>query len=99
MDKIAVLKDLGVKFYKGKKIKALMIKGAAMNAECKLVKRFQAGDHVAYMGEVLEATADESVMPLVYHGKKFWKLTETVQKPPPKFLKLCEELVEKRTKK
>src|SRR3990167_3230647 len=51
VDKIAVLKELGVEFYKGKKINALMVKGASLNMECKLVESIKLGDHMAFVGE------------------------------------------------
>ena len=51
-----------------------MIRGAAMNAECKLVKREDIGDHVMFIGEVTEISTDENIKPLVYHNGKYWKL-------------------------
>ncbi|MDO8624506.1 MAG: flavin reductase family protein, partial [Candidatus Diapherotrites archaeon] len=38
-DKIAALKELGFQFFKAKKIKAPMVSGAAMNAECRLIEQ------------------------------------------------------------
>ena len=55
-DKIKALKELGFEFYNAKKIKTVMVKGAAMNAECKLANEYSLGDHTMFVGEVLEAS-------------------------------------------
>jgi flavin reductase (DIM6/NTAB) family NADH-FMN oxidoreductase RutF len=47
-----------------------MIRGAAMNAECKLVKREELGDHIMFI-EVTEISADENIKPLVYHNGSY----------------------------
>jgi flavin reductase (DIM6/NTAB) family NADH-FMN oxidoreductase RutF len=44
-----------------------MIKGAAMNAECTLGKQEELGDHIMFVGEVTEISADENIKPLVYN--------------------------------
>ena len=80
VDKVSALKELGFKFYSGKKIKALMVGGAALNLECRVIKEVPIGDHTMFVGEVLEASASEKE-PLVYHKTKYWKLTERIQKP------------------
>ena len=54
VDKIAALKELGYKFFKAKKIKPLMVEGAAMQAECKVVKIIDIGDHPIVIGEIVE---------------------------------------------
>lgn len=79
-DKIGALKELGFKFYKAKKIKPLLIEGAAMNAECKLIKEISLGDHIMFFGEVVQATAS-TMEPLAYFNGKYWKMTQTLQKP------------------
>jgi flavin reductase (DIM6/NTAB) family NADH-FMN oxidoreductase RutF len=48
-----------------------------MNAECKLVKQGELGDHIIFIGEVVEISADENIRPLLYHNGKYWKLGET----------------------
>jgi flavin reductase (DIM6/NTAB) family NADH-FMN oxidoreductase RutF len=73
LDKLGLFKELGIIFYRANSIK-LMIRGAAMNAECKLVKREELGDHVMFIGEVTEISADENIKPLVYHNDKYWRL-------------------------
>ena len=40
-----------------------MIRGAAMNAECKLLKQEEIGDHIMFVGEVTEISADENIKP------------------------------------
>ena len=94
VDKIAVLKELGFRFYKAKKIKALMVEGAALHVECKAVQIIELGDHTMFVGEVLDATAG-SKEPLVYHGLKFRKLGENIQPPAEKELERIKHLVEK----
>ncbi|MFN7990583.1 MAG: flavin reductase family protein [Candidatus Micrarchaeia archaeon] len=80
IDKIAVLKELGVKFYPGKKIKAPMLAGASMNAECKVIREEMIGDHAMIIGEVVELTAGER-NPLIYHAGKYFRLGEHIPKP------------------
>jgi flavin reductase (DIM6/NTAB) family NADH-FMN oxidoreductase RutF len=38
-----------------------LIKGAAMNAECKLLAHEKIGDHIMFVGEIIEITADENI--------------------------------------
>ena len=78
VDKISVLEENGIAvFYNAKNIKVLMVQRAAMNAECKLVKQGELGDHIIFIGEVVEISADENIRPLLYHNGKYWKLGET----------------------
>ena len=81
LDKIAFFKEIGVVFYKANKIKALLIRGAAMNAECKLIRQEEIGDHIMFIGEIIEITADENIRPLVYHNGKYWKLGDNLPSP------------------
>lgn len=93
VDKIGLLKELGFKFYKAKRIKTLMVEGAALNAECKVVNVTELGDHTMFIGEVQEAVASQKE-PLAYHGFKYWKLGENIPKPGLEVEKL-KSLVEK----
>jgi flavin reductase (DIM6/NTAB) family NADH-FMN oxidoreductase RutF len=86
LDKIAFFKEIGVVFYKANKIKALLISGAAMNAECKLVRQEEIGDHIMFVGEIVEITADEKIKPLIYHNGKFWKLGDNLPSPRQEIL-------------
>ncbi len=97
VDKIKVLEDLGFEFYKAKKIDVLMVKGASMNAECRLVKEIELGDHIMFVGEAVQVSSSDKP-PLVLSGGKYWKLTENVQKPEKEFLNKIQKLVEKHTK-
>ncbi len=53
--------------YPGKRIHAPMIRGALLNAECRLVDTHVLGDHTAFIGEVLEFSADPEGTPVVLH--------------------------------
>ncbi len=98
VDKIKVLREFGVEFYKGKKINCLMVKGASMNAECKLHKTLELGDHTMFVGEVVEISADPNIEPLAYRDGKYWKLGEQIQKPPQEVLDKISKLIGKYTK-
>lgn len=96
VDKIGVLKELGFKFYPAKKIKTLMVEGAAMNAECKLVKEITLGDHVMLVGEVVEASAGKE--PFAYHKGEYWKLNTSIEKPTEKERAKIREIIERHRK-
>ena len=100
LDKIGLFKELGIIFYKAKSIKTLMITGAALNAECKLVKREELGDHVMFIGKVTEISADENIKPLVYHNGRYWRLDDnnTISRPSQEFLAKVEETAKKYVK-
>ncbi len=98
VDKIKVLKDMGVEFYKANKIDVLMVKGAALNAECKLIKSIELGDHMMFVGEVVEVSKGVKE-PILYSKGKYWKIGEHVQKPDQKILEKIQKLVEKYKKK
>ncbi len=97
VDKISVLKELGVEFYKGKKTGVLMVKGAALNIECKVVESEKMGDHMMFMGEAQDVTVG-SKEPLIYHGLKYYKVGEKIEKPSQDFLDKIAKLVEKHKK-
>ena len=94
VDKIGALKELGFRFYKAKKINALMVEGAILNAECKVAKFIELGDHTMFVGEVQEATAGKDE-PLVYHSLKFWKLGESMPKPAEAEFEKIKKMAEK----
>jgi flavin reductase (DIM6/NTAB) family NADH-FMN oxidoreductase RutF len=100
LDKIALFKELGIIFYKANSIKTLMIRGAAMNAECKLVNREELGDHVMFIGEVTEISADENIKPLVYHNGRYWRLDDNnkITRPSPELLDKVEQITKKYVK-
>ncbi len=66
-----------------------------MNAECKLVEQEELGDHTMFVGEVIEISADENILPLLYHNGRYWGLGEAIIKPQPDLLIRIEELVKK----
>ena len=70
-----------------------MVSGCAMNAECKLQRYEEIGDHIMFVGEVLEITADENIKPLIYHNGKYWMLSENIEKPSADVLTKIEKLV------
>ncbi len=53
--------------YPAKRIRAPMIRGSLLNAECRLRETIPLGDHMGFLGEVVEFTADPEKGPLVLH--------------------------------
>ena len=98
VDKIGALKELGFRFYKAKRINALMVEGAVLSIECKLFKEIELGDHVMMVGEVLEASLNKGREPLAYHKLKYWKIGENIPKPPEEELERIKKVVEKHAK-
>jgi len=99
VDKIKILKELGFEFYKGFQIKPLMIKGASMNAECKVIKEIEIGDHTMFVGEVVDLKADTSKNPLVYMNGKYWEFGKQIEKPSEEKMTQIKSLIEKYSKK
>lgn len=95
VDKIGVLKELGFRFYPGRKIKPLMIEGTAMNAECTLKEAREIGDHTAFVGEVVEISADLNKKPLAYHQGKYWHVGENIIKPSQEERDKIQKIIEK----
>lgn len=101
VDKISVLKEAGIAaFNNAKRIskEVPMLVGAAMNAECKLVKQEELGDHIMFVGEVIEISADENIRPLLYHNGRYWRLGEALIKPQPDILIRIEELTKRHSR-
>ncbi|MFH1895755.1 MAG: flavin reductase family protein [archaeon] len=97
VDKITALKELGFEFYKAKKIDVLMVKDAALNAECKLVKEINTGSHSMFLGEVIEAGVSGK-KPAVYHKGRYWKLGEEIPVPSEKEMQGIQKVIEKHRK-
>lgn len=97
VDKIKVLKNLGFKFCKAKKIKSLMVKDAAANIECKVVRKITVGDHILFVGEAVETSTTDK-RPMIYSSGKYWKFGEQIQKPHQEFLDNIDKLIEKHKK-
>jgi len=72
-----------------------MIQDAAMNAECRLMKQEELGDHIMFVGEIIEISANENIKPLVYHNGRYWRLGENVLSPQPEIKETIEKLSEK----
>jgi flavin reductase (DIM6/NTAB) family NADH-FMN oxidoreductase RutF len=101
IDKISVLKEAGIAaFYNAKQIskEVPMLVGAAMNAECKLVKQEELGDHIMFVGEVIEISADENIRPLLYHNGRYWRLGKALIKPELDMLNRIEALAKKHSR-
>ena len=81
VDKIKALEEFGYKFYKAKKINALMVENAVLNLECKLFKEIPLGDHIMFVGEVVEASINRDKTPLALYGGKYGQVTHNIQKP------------------
>ena len=99
VDKVAALQELGVEFYGAKKIGVMMVKGAALNVECKLFKQVSLGDHIMFIGEVVDISADEGVKPIVYNNGRYWRFGDQIQKPQQEVLDKIARTLEKHRKK
>jgi len=97
-DKIAALKELGFEFYNAKKIKVMMVKGAAVNIECKAIKKIKLGDHVTFVGEVVEASNNAGKEPLAYHKGRYWAMDRTIEKPSQEEREKMKQIVEQHKK-
>ena len=53
--------------FPGRKIRAPLIRGSILAAECRLVQTIPLGDHVGFLGEVVEFTVDPEARPVVLH--------------------------------
>ena len=96
IDKIRLLKEAGIaNFYESKSINVPMIHDAAMNAECRLMKYEELGDHIMFVGEIVEIAANENIKPLVYHNGRYWRLEENVLSPHSEIKETIEKLSEK----
>jgi flavin reductase (DIM6/NTAB) family NADH-FMN oxidoreductase RutF len=94
-NKIDALKELGFEFYEAKKIRVVMIKGAAVNIECTLSKEITLGDHTAFVGEVVEASNNATKSPLAYHRGKYFIMNTNVVKPSQEERERIRQVVEK----
>jgi 3-hydroxy-9,10-secoandrosta-1,3,5(10)-triene-9,17-dione monooxygenase reductase component len=98
-DKVNALKDLGFEFYKAKKINSLMVKGAALNIECRLYKEITLGDHITFVGEVVEASNNPDKVPLAYHKGKYWIMDTNLVKPSMEERERIKKVVERYSKR
>jgi flavin reductase (DIM6/NTAB) family NADH-FMN oxidoreductase RutF len=80
-NKIKLLEELGFRFYKAKRIKAPMVAGSVINIECGVVHEFRGGDHILFIGEVLEKEDHPEKEPLAYHKSRYWAMDTNLPKP------------------
>lgn len=92
VDKIGVLKKLGVEFYNGSSINTLMVKGAALNAECKLKNSYKAGNYTIFIGEIQRISTSDK-MPLIYNNGKYWNFGSNISKPKPNVMKQIDDTI------
>jgi flavin reductase (DIM6/NTAB) family NADH-FMN oxidoreductase RutF len=97
-DKVNALKEIGFEFYKAKKINSLMVKGAALNIECRLYKEITLGDHITFVGEVVEASNNPDKVPLAYHKGKYWAMDKNLVKPSMEERERIKKVVEKHSR-
>lgn len=93
-NKINALKELGFEFYDASKIKALMVKGASLNVECKLYQEITCGDHIMFIGEVMDAINNSEKQSLIYNDGKYWSLQSLI-KPTQEERERMRKVVEK----
>lgn len=98
VDKISALKELGFEFYEGKKIKALMVKDAVLNVECRVIKTIKLGDRTMFVGEVMDASVNKGKEPLAYHAGRYWKLENSISEPDSEQLRKISEAVSRHKK-
>ena len=67
--------------YPGKRIRAPMLRGSLLNAECRLVQQLPLGDHTAFIGEVLEFSVNPEARPLILHHGSH-RLGEKIDRRP-----------------
>jgi len=67
--------------YAAKRIKAPLLRGSVLNAECRLVQHFPVGDHTVFIGEVVEFSVDPGKRPLILHHGSH-RLGEKIERVP-----------------
>lgn len=81
MDKIGLLKELGIAFYKAQHIDVWMPESGMLHLECEVIDQKTQGDHVVFIGHALSVIADPAKRPLVYHRGQYWGIGEHLRKP------------------
>jgi flavin reductase (DIM6/NTAB) family NADH-FMN oxidoreductase RutF len=79
-DKIGLLKELGFEFHQAEHMDLLMVSGACMSAECKLLEIVELGDHPLLIGEVKHVVINDK-QPLAYFQGGFHQIGSEIQKP------------------
>jgi flavin reductase (DIM6/NTAB) family NADH-FMN oxidoreductase RutF len=82
VNKLELIKALGYEIEKAKNIDVYLIKDACLKVELRVKHELDLGDHVIFIGEVLNAEiGNDEAMPLVYSNASYWKLNEKLEKP------------------
>lgn len=81
VDKIGLLKELGVAFSRAEHIDVWMPEGGVLHVECDMIDQRTHGDHVVFVGKALSVIADPAKRPLVYHRGQYWGVGEHLRKP------------------
>lgn len=92
VDKISVLTGMGAQFYPSKSIKPMLLRGAAISIECKLVEAKELGDHTMFIGEMVSIETDSAKEPLLYSFGRYYKKGEQLHKPEQAVLDKIEQL-------
>lgn len=71
----------------------LMLTGACINAECKLVEILELGDHPLLIGEIENVTANDK-QPLSYFQGRYHKIGEEIQKPSQEYRDKIKQLTQ-----
>ena len=95
VDKVAVLKELGHEFYDAKTINTVMVKGAVLNIECKVIDMLEPGSHTIFIGEVQDVQYNKEKQPLAYHHKQYGTVHFDIPKPSDEVREKIKALIEK----
>jgi len=98
-DKIKALEELGFSFFRGKSTKALIVEGSTMSAECKLVKTIKLGDHVMFVGEIVELYPPTDKTSMIYSHGKYFSLGDQIKKPEKSEVDKINVIVKKHARK
>ncbi len=63
-----------------KKIKAPLIEGCIVNAECEVEESFVLGSYTGFIGNAVEAKFDDQAKPMFYHQGKYFYLGDQIPK-------------------
>lgn len=62
-------------------IRAPLVRGCVVNAECVLEAEHSAGDHTLFVGRVLAASFDPDVRPMIRHRRRLHELGPAIDRP------------------
>jgi len=77
IDKIKVRNSF--RFLKSKYVKAPIIAGCIINAECKLFVMKKMGDHVMVVGKVVDMIYNKTKKPLLYHTGRYYQIGSLIE--------------------